>query len=328
MFSHSLLAVIFILLTTIIFQRDLSFQNEWRTFIGLLVGGVVTGSTVGYFLSQAAGRLLRHVTLDLGELTHERFPGPLPESGPIEFKQQYRAFNRLEAHLRQVKIARDQRLATLVHEIGRPLGAIRTTVQAVLWDAAQDLQLQHELLEAVDAEAGRLQQLLAELARLHEYILNPPNLAFRSISLSDWLPVVLRPWQVAARSRKLNEVIFIPPDLPTIYADPLRLAQAIGNLASNALKYTLPGGEVSIAAGVEANQVWISICDTGPGIPPETQMNVFAPFCRGDDPLESGMGLGLAVAHDVVSAHDGRLELDSSPDQGSRFTIWLPIRSS
>ena len=104
------------------------------------------------------------------------------------------------------------------------------------------------------------------------------------------------------------------------------MGQVIGNLASNAVKYTPVGGSVSISAGTAEKQVCIKFVNTGPGIAREEQELEFEPFYRGDQgrKIKQGMGLGLSIARDILHAHGGEIELQSTPDEGSHFTIWLP----
>jgi signal transduction histidine kinase len=109
----------------------------------------------------------------------------------------------------------------------------------------------------------------------------------------------------------------------------MRFAQVIGNLASNAVKYTPAGGSVSVDAGQEDGQVWIRFSDSGPGIPTEEHEKIFLPFYRSSSGkrIKQGMGLGLSIAKDLVTAHGGHISLESSPGAGSRFTVWLPQRN-
>lgn len=105
----------------------------------------------------------------------------------------------------------------------------------------------------------------------------------------------------------------------------------LGNpLLSNAIKYTSLGGNVGVSAGMQEHDVWICVTDTGPGIAAEEQQRVFEPFYRSerDQRFPQGLGLGLSIAHELILAHGGRLELDSQPGQGSRFTIHLSLSSS
>ena len=111
-------------------------------------------------------------------------------------------------------------------------------------------------------------------------------------------------------------------DLPVLLIDPHRIAQAIGNLISNAIKYTPAGGEVTVTAVAAPTEVCLKISDTGPGIEPEEQARIFEPFYRSQQRrrFPKGLGLGLTIAHDWVVAHNGRLTLDSTTGQGSHFT--------
>jgi signal transduction histidine kinase len=101
-------------------------------------------------------------------------------------------------------------------------------------------------------------------------------------------------------------------------------------LISNAIKYTPSGGTVSISAGLQNDEVWIQVGDTGRGIARVEHEQIFEPFYRSnrDHRFPQGMGLGLTIAHDLVVAHGGRLVVASEPNQGSRFTLWLPLETA
>ena len=144
-------------------------------------------------------------------------------------------------------------------------------------------------------------------------------------ALSEWLPPTLAPWREAAQAKGLHWQATIPAGLPTIELDPDRLAQVLGNLLSNAIKYTPAGGAVSFAAGLDNGDVWLRVSDTGRGIAPEEQARIFEPFYRSqrDHRFPQGLGLGLTIAHDLIVAHRGQLDVESQLGQGSRFTIWL-----
>jgi two-component system sensor histidine kinase BaeS len=179
----------------------------------------------------------------------------------------------------------------------------------------------------MDEEVDRLAHLLDDLSGLHDQVLGTLELHRRPISLSEWLTHILPPWREAAQAKRLKWKASIPASLPTIDADSDRLAQVLGNLLSNAIKYTPPHGTVTLSAGVEKQEAWIQVGDTGPGISPEEQERIFAPFYRSQQGrrFPQGMGLGLSIAYALVAAHGGRLELDSSPGLGSSFTVWLPL---
>jgi signal transduction histidine kinase len=108
--------------------------------------------------------------------------------------------------------------------------------------------------------------------------------------------------------------------------DPDRMAQAIGNILSNAVKFTPAGGKVSIAVRSKDSQLQIQVTDSGPGIPGHEQDKIFQPFHRGSQGkrIVEGMGLGLSIARDILVAHGGDILVDSKPGTGSTFTLQIP----
>jgi two-component system sensor histidine kinase BaeS len=237
------------------------------------------------------------------------------------------SFNSLNARLNSLEKARKQLLANLVHELGRPLGALRSAIQSLASGAMKDPILVGELTTGMDDQAARLQHLLDDLAHLHDQVLGTLELEYQELDLSTWLPKVLRPWQEAAKDKHLAWQVDIPANLPVIPADPLRLASAVENLVTNSIKYTHAGGMVGVSAKVEGEEILIQVEDNGPGIPVEEQEKVFEPFYRGNQGrrFKQGMGLGLSIARDLVTAHGGRISLESAPGKGSQFTIHLPL---
>ena len=303
------------------------FSRQRYFVAGILISGLVLGVLVGLLLALNMERPLRQVTQAIVRLTGGQHMTSLPEQGPEEIRQLLRAVNNLVERLRSLEQARRQLLANLVHELGRPLGALRAAAQALLDGAVEDKVLAKEFLESMVGEIERLRGLVDTLAQLHDKLLGTLELNRRPLDLNEWFPPVLVSWREAAHQKDLTWDVVIPPDLPSLEADADRLAQALGNLLSNALKYTPPGGAVSINAGVKDEEVWIQVSDTGPGISPAEQAKIFTSFYRGQTSgrFPQGMGLGLTIAHDLITAHQGRLEVESEPDQGSCFTIWLPL---
>jgi signal transduction histidine kinase len=119
----------------------------------------------------------------------------------------------------------------------------------------------------------------------------------------------------------------IPDNLPSINMDQERMGQVLGNLISNAVKYTTEGGSIAISAGSDLSEIWIQISDSGQGVDPAEHERVFEPFYRSQKTrrFPQGLGLGLTIARDIVEAHGGRLELTSELGQGSQFTVRLPL---
>jgi two-component system sensor histidine kinase BaeS len=294
---------------------------------GVLVAASLLGGAVGLVLALNLERSLRQVTEAIHGIASGQRLVPLPERGPEEIRLQLRAFNSLVERLHNLEMARHQLLANLVHELGRPLGALQSASQALLKGADQDAAFRRELLEGMSTTIQRLQPLLDNLAQLHGQVLGTLELNRQPTLLRDWLLHILAPWREAAQEKGLCWQVNLPQDLPALIIDADQLARVVGNLLSNAVKYTPSGGQVAVAAGVETGNVWIQVGDTGLGIAPEEQERIFDPFYRShtNRRFPQGMGLGLSIARDLVVAHGGRITVKSQPGQGSRFTIWLPL---
>ena len=292
----------------------------------VLILGLVVGTAMGSILGLNIGNPIRRVTAAVYGLVQGEREEILPEEGPDEIRDLSRAVNQLVERLENLETARRHLLANLVHELGRPLGAIRSGIQSILRGADQDKRLLNDLTRGIDAEADRMQHVLEELAHLHDEVIGTLELHKEALDLSTWLPNMLVPWQQAAHEKDLDWFEDIGEDIPTITADPLRLAQVFGNIASNAIKYTPNGGSVWVSAGADQQQIWVRFKDSGPGVPIQEQALIFEPFYRGQQgrKIKQGMGLGLSIARDILQAHGGEIELESSSTDGSTFTIWLP----
>jgi len=295
----------------------------------VLLLAILISLTLGWIVATQMARPLGAVTLALHELAYGGRVTPVPEQRVVELDLLSRSVDTLVERLHNMEKQRRQLLSNLVHELGRPLGALGSAIQALRGGADQDLALRHDLLSGIDGELSRLRRLLDDLAGLHDQVLGSLELSRKPTSLAGWLAELLAPWREAARAKGLAWHELISSSLPILNVDPDRLAQAVGNLVSNAIRYTPSGGSITIVAEPTGDRITLRFSDTGPGIDPEEQALLFSPFFRGrvGRRFPQGMGLGLVIARDLVMAHGGQLEVQSTPGLGSEFTIWLPVSS-
>lgn len=294
---------------------------------GILAVGLVLGIFVALLLANSLLRPVTRFSEEMQEMAASRELMPVPEGGIQEMQSLVQTFNLLVERLNAQDTERRSLLANLVHELGRPLGALKSASDALLGGAAEDEALRDEMLAGMADEIVLLRRLLDDLARLYDKESGQIKLIREPVNLNTWLPQLLLSWQADALKKDLHWQSDIASDLPILEIDPGRMAQAVGNLLNNAIKYTPAGGSVMVSAGTEAGQVYIRIQDTGEGITAEAQAQVFTPFYRGqwNRRFPQGLGLGLSIARDLVLAHGGTLDLASEVGQGSTFTIWLPF---
>jgi two-component system sensor histidine kinase BaeS len=294
----------------------------------VLLFGVLAGIGLGSYLAFNINRPIQRVTRSIQSLSDGDWQAHVIEQGPDEMRGLAQAVNTLVDRLNSLESSRRHLLANLVHELGRPLGAIRSAIHALLQGADKDPQLAGDLLNGLDGETAQLQRLLEDLAGLHDQVLGRLELNRVPVSPLEWLGSTLPAWEAAAREKGLAWEVQIPPELPDTMMDPERMAQALGNLLSNAIKFTPPGGQLSVTVGMEAESLTIQVEDSGPGILADEQEKIFEPFYRGAHGrrIVQGMGLGLSIAREILVAHGGEIVLQTRPEGGSRFIMRFPLK--
>lgn len=165
-----------------------------RTFIAwVLATGLLVGAGLGWFFAFGLERPLRRATRAISQMAAGETLAVLPEQGPQEIRSLLHAFNTLTERLQNLEKARQRLLANLVHELGRPLGALLSAIQALSSGADDDPALQHELLEGMKGEMQRMQRLLDDLTHLYDTALGPLQLDRKPTALYPWLTQVLGP---------------------------------------------------------------------------------------------------------------------------------------
>ena len=301
-----------------------------RWFVAaMLVIEMLLSTAAGLLLARQIQRPILRVVAAVTAISGGAAAEPLPVTGATELRRLSAAVNRLAERLRQLEELRRRAFANIVHELGRPLGAVRSAIHVLRQGAGDDPAIREELLAGVEDEIIRMQPLLDDLTQLHAHAFGASQLACRPVALGDWLASLMASWRAAAIAKGVEWRTNVPPDLPVVDVDPDRLGQALGNLLSNAIKYTPPSGSVTLSAGAGERRIWIAVADTGPGIAVEERERVFEPFYRSAQQrrFPQGLGLGLTIARDLVAAHGGTIALASVPGEGSCFTILLPMSS-
>ena len=291
-----------------------------------LVAGAVSALAallLAFVLAETLSRPLRRIRQAAQRMEAGDLAARVQPDGDAEVRAVGHALNRLAETLEHEEDVRRSSVADLAHELRTPASALLSRIEA-----AQDGVLDDEPanLEAMHAEALRLARLLDDLARLAD--------AERPGFLIEKRPVDL-----AVLGRQQAEVfeplfatraISFSSHLETapVTGDADRLGQVFSNLLANALRYTEPGGQVELRVRPEGRSAVFEVSDTGVGIEAEDLKNVFVRFWRGDKSRSratGGAGIGLAIVHELVRAHDGRIDVDSRPGAGSTFRVRLPL---
>jgi signal transduction histidine kinase len=221
--------------------------------------------------------------------------------------------------------ARDEVLRIVAHDIGNALSAVKihaTVLQRTLPDPESEAARRAVLIRDMAQQIERLRQDLLDVAAIEAGRLSfEPN----EIPLGEVVEGVLQTVAAAAQEKPLEVSSDVPADLPAVWADRERVGQVLSNLVGNAVKFTPPGGRVTVRACADGGEARVVVADTGPGIAPEHLPHVFDRFWQARGTRRAGAGLGLAIARGVVEAHGGRIWVESEPGQGTRFHFSLPF---
>lgn len=305
---------------------DQKFSNMRLLILGVLLGGLLITVAVAIFLSESINRTLKIFSRTIAESPLEGKAVRLPEDKNSEFTELSHVYNRLQERREELEETRQQLLANLVHEIGRPLGSLRTALHALQAGAVNDLELRSDLMKGMSERVERMGRLLEDLALTYRG-LEIQEIEKKSLQINEWLESLIPLWAENARQKQLVWETILPEDLPLIQTDPDRLAQALGNLVNNAIKFTSAGGKITLRTEIKGCLVEFQVIDNGIGIPLDDQRHLFVPFYRSVQPSwkAPGLGLGLSIAKSICESLGGTISLVSSSSQGSTFTITLPI---
>jgi PAS domain S-box-containing protein len=221
--------------------------------------------------------------------------------------------------------ARDEMLSVVAHDLRNPLNTIvmgASTLLEILPESPAHFRRNAEILRRAADRMNRLIQDLLEIRRVETGSLVVEPRAVPVSALVQEAMEMLSPLAVAA---SLDLTSDIPPGLPRVLADVDRILQVLSNLVGNAIKFTPPQGSITIGATQEGDEIRFVITDTGAGIAADQLPHVFGRFWQGSRTDRRGIGLGLAIAKGIVEAHRGRIWVESTPGEGSRFYFTLPF---
>jgi two-component system heavy metal sensor histidine kinase CusS len=286
----------------------------------LLSGGL------GYILARKALTPMERLRRSTKEITAERLDRRLPVINPHdELGRLTETFNAMIGRLERSFAEIRRFTADASHELRTPLTAIRTEVEVAL---AKPLNLaeHHQLLGSILEECSRLTRLTEQLLALAREDARAAHQALEPVDLAALVRDVAETMRPLAEAKELRLRVEVN-GVAWVSGNVARLREVFFNLLDNGIKYTPKGGEVEVRIVHSGPEAIVTVRDTGIGIPAEHVPHVFDRFYRVDkarSQAEGGTGLGLSIAQSTIVAHGGRIELTSTPGQGTTCTVGLP----
>jgi two-component system phosphate regulon sensor histidine kinase PhoR len=230
--------------------------------------------------------------------------------------------------LRQVEEMRRDFVANVSHELRTPLSIFRGYLETLLDDPHQPPGELLRILEIMERHSDRLNALVEDVLSLARLESPGAELDLSEVDLAELLHSIMRDWEKRFEARQLKSHLNFPGNLPLLEADESRLQGVIYNLLDNAVKYSQPGGTVSLRAAVVGDRVRISVADQGVGIREADLPRIFERFYRADKARSGelgGTGLGLSIVKHIVQLHGGTVEAESEPGKGTTISVLLPV---
>jgi two-component system OmpR family sensor kinase len=254
---------------------------------------------------------------------------PVEVQGPHEVQELMRAFNAMVSRTQAGQKSQRDFVANVSHELKTPLTSIQGFSQAILDGTAQTDAERRQAAQVIHDESARMHRLVLDLLDLARLDAGTADITMTSVDIHALLKAVAEKFTPQSQAANVQIRLLSGPSLPNILADGDRLSQVFTNLVDNALKFTPPGGSIDLQASVIRAELLVSVADQGSGMTPEVQAHVFERFYQGDASRSRherrGAGLGLAIAHEIVLAHGGRINVHSVPGEGTVFEVFLPL---
>jgi signal transduction histidine kinase len=324
-------------------QAEQTFLNRvQRALIVAALVAIGVALALGFLLFRGIIGPLRDLTQATAAVAASDWSVQVPVRSGDEIGQLGLAFNCMTAELAQADQLRRDMTADIAHELRTPLTVIQGNLEAIL-DGVYPADAEH--LEPVLRKSQLLKRLVEDLRTLALADAGELALHLAPMDLGRSVQRTLKDFEIRAQAAGVELSGEIPTQLPQVTADASRVEQVLGILLDNALRHTPADGQIKVKLKSEKGKVWLSVRDSGSGIPPEALPHVFERFYRvrpaepvrtlhadhavegnarsADTSWTGGSGLGLAIAKAIIAAHGGRIWAESEPGRGTKMTFTL-----
>lgn len=310
-------------------EEEIAYLERTNQAVLFAAGvSIIVAVILGGLLTRTLVRPLRDLTAATEAMAQGDLEQVVTVRAKDELGQLAQSFNKMSADVSKANQMRRQMTADIAHDLRTPLQVIAGYIESM-----QDgvLLATPERFNTIYTEIEHLQNLVGDLQTLSHADAGELTLNLQPLAPAALLNRLAQAYQQRAHKQQIELRIEAPEDLPLLQVDEERMVQVLGNIVSNAFRYTPAGGRIQLTAQAADGRVQFTIRDTGRGISPEALPHIFDRFYRADQSrheTEGESGLGLAIAKAITEAHQGTIQVMSQPNIGTTFTIELPVATS
>lgn len=245
-----------------------------------------------------------------------------------ELKELADSYNAMAEKIENFDHSRSQFVQNASHELKTPLATMKILLENLIYQPDMPLELRAEFMQDMNHEIDRLSGIITDLLTLTQMDSHQAHLQLEEVHFSALCEEIIHTLQPAADKARLSLDADIAANI-LLSGDTSKLSQVVYNLIDNAIKYTPAGGQVKLTLQADGRCAVLTVQDTGIGIPEKDVKHIFDRFYRVDKARSratGGTGLGLSIVRQMVQLHDGEISVSSSAEEGSVFTVILPIR--
>lgn len=311
-----------------------SSERSRDTSLQLLATAILLAVVIGLWLTQSVSRPINELDAGMRAVAEGDFGHPLqlaPQRRD-EFGRLAKSYNSMATQLRELDRLKAEFISVASHELKTPINVVMGYLQLLQDNVYGELNArQREIVGTLTAQSKSLSRLVRQLLDVSRFEAGGGKVEPRTFPLPSFLGDLERTFRVLAIQRNVALTVTRGSDLPAeVRWDPERINEVLGNLLSNAFKFTPSGGRVDLEVERDEDGVTMRVRDTGAGIPATEVAYVFEKFYQADNQTTGikGTGLGLAIAKGIVTAHGGTIGVESTVGVGTTFTLHLPVKSS
>lgn len=309
-------------------EREIELARGMNTsiFYGAIIA-IITAILLGMYSAKIFSKPILQITKTANRIREGELEDKVVlNSSILELQELAQSINHLAKSLYEQEGLRKRLTSDISHELRTPLTILQTHIEAMrdgIWKPTQDK------LEICEEEVLRLIRLVDELKHLTDIENHKLTVEVQQYPLSKDLTQIIEGFRYSFQEKNIQLSADIKEDVE-IYGDRDKIRQVLINLISNALKFTNPGGRVYIALASDDHQIEITVEDTGIGLDEKDLPYIFERFYRSDlsrNRKTGGAGVGLTIAKTLAEAHGGKITVESKKDEGTKFTVVLPIKN-
>ncbi len=293
-----------------------------------LVAGGLCVLVLAVILSSWLVKPLRYMNKFIGDLVEGALDGDLDIHDCTETENISNTFNSLLAKLRLMEESRQEFVSNVSHELKTPLASMKVLADSLLVQEDAPVELYQEFMQDIAEEIDRENTIISDLLTLVKTDRKVTDLNVAATDVNEFLEQILKRLRPIAEQANI-EMVFESNRSVSAEIDTTRLSLAFSNLVENAIKYNRENGWVRVSLDADHKFFYVKVSDSGMGIPQDSLDYIFERFYRVDKSHSreiGGTGLGLAITKSAVVAHRGAIRVQSEMEQGTTFTVRIPLK--